>query len=180
MLDVTDSGPTLTARALAAFEHRLERRVGRTLPRQYRAFLLTTNGGKPTLPCFFFPSGNGMVDRLFSVGDSRYDRINDLEWNMKAYKGRMPESLLPIGRSPFGDVLCLGVTGRARGKIYYWSHEEEADVSEGEKVDFSNVHLIAASWADFAAALMSLDDAFVVTGKARPAPGRLVWRRPGY
>lgn len=105
----------------------LEDKIGCKLPETYRKSLIFLGGidsgdelivfntedmgvGKIYEPDFYTMSGEGL--------DSLVDAYDD-------YVGRVPEELIPIGSLPFGDVLCIGVKGRFRGKVYYWNHEKE-------------------------------------------------------
>jgi hypothetical protein len=61
---------------------------------------------------------------------------------------------------PFGNAICLGVTGRWRGKVYFWDHDSEPDLDEWDgSVDTAeNITLLAHSFTDFVARLRPIDD----------------------
>jgi hypothetical protein len=72
----------------------------------------------------------------------------------------LPPALIPIGYNVFGDYICLCISGRQKGKIFFWDHERgpEPDLPLGThgKINggylekhFRNVHLIAKSYDDF-------------------------------
>jgi hypothetical protein len=101
-----------------------------------------------------FQGGNTFFELLF--GDKSDDTYSLLE-NIAIYRGRIPHQLIPIGEDS-GNVICLGIYGRRRGKIYYWDHKKEEDprdyleyfgVPMPPSLMFSNIYLIADSFLDF-------------------------------
>ena len=48
-----------------------------------------------------------------------------IDEKIKAYQGRVPPGLLPIGCDSFGNLLLLDFAARKRGAIYFWDHERE-------------------------------------------------------
>jgi hypothetical protein len=61
---------------------------------------------------------------------------------------------------PFGNAICLGVSGKHRGKVYFWDHEHEPDEEDwdGRVETAGNVKLLAASFTDFVAGSRELED----------------------
>lgn len=134
-----------TERGLLAFE----RRIGRKLPADYRAFLLEHNGGTPDATLVKVRGVSSAVKRLHGLHNGpSWARLESLR---RSHAGRVPAGLLPIGADPFGNVFCLGLAGRWRGKVWFWDHEGEADEDEPPRVD--NLKLVAASFASFLAKL---------------------------
>ncbi len=128
--------------AIAAFEASR----GFRLPSEYREFLLATNGGKPE-PCAFQlalrsgPYTDSIVHWFLGLGDTM---AASLESFAALMAGRMPAELLPIAPDPGGNLVCLGVKGDVRGKVYFWDHERERTPA-----DWSNVDLVADSFDAF-------------------------------
>jgi hypothetical protein len=112
-------GP-LSAFRLTAFEDRL----GFTLPDEYRDFLLAHNGGTP-VPATFSSEreGEDRVESLYGLHDGPDHLRLDEMWDI--YRRRLPRGLLPIGADPFGNALCIALSGPHRGRIYFWDHEYE-------------------------------------------------------
>jgi hypothetical protein len=61
-------------------------------------------------------------------------------------QGRIPKKLFPIANDPFGNLICVSLTGEDCGAVYFWDHENEPD---DEDTEFRNIHLIADSWEEF-------------------------------
>lgn len=60
---------------------------------------------------------------------------------------------------PFGNAICLGISGNERGKVYFWDHEMEPDDDwDGRLETAGNVQLIADSFTEFVAGLAPNDD----------------------
>ena len=132
-----EAEPTNEA-AIATFEAKR----GFRLPGDYREFLLTANGGKPD-PCAFQlalrsgPYTDSLVHWFHALGD-------DLESIADEMHRRIPPELLPIASDPGGNLVCIGVEGDARGKVYFWDHEHEV-----YPTGWSNVDLVADSFDAF-------------------------------
>ena len=133
---------------------KVEKKLGAELPTDYREFLLTTNGGRPEPNIFIAhtrPGGSREVLAWFFC--IKEDDSNDLLENVDIFQNRLPESLLPIATDPFGNIICLSIEGRDRGKVYFWDHEKEA-----VKVDpfgYDNVYFIADSFEEFLKSLLT-------------------------
>ena len=101
------------------------------------------NRGRPELEVFRI-EGNpeaGMVGWFLGIQQGEYD---DLRKHLEVFRDRVPPKLLPIARDPGGNLICIAVSGPARGKVYFWDHEEE--VEEGETPDYRNISLITHSF----------------------------------
>jgi hypothetical protein len=144
---------TITPAELREFE----RELGAELPRDYLDFLLTHNAARVKPKCFQWTVQSGRVD--FNV--VRYLLgLCDLEWcslrdYQKAYIGRIPANLLPIGIDEDSSNICLSISGDDYGKVYFWDRHFE--VFDGEP-DYSNVFLIANSFTEFINGLKSCDE----------------------
>ncbi|MBN56850.1 SMI1/KNR4 family protein [Thalassolituus sp. UBA3500] len=122
-----------------------ERELSVEFPPEYIEFLMRRNGGRP------FPDGvrvNGehfdFVGFLYAIReDSNHD---DLEKNVKAYRGLILDYYLPFGESPGGDVYCLALRSEEFGAVYHWNHYEYDD--EVEPSEF-NMTKLAGSFNEF-------------------------------
>ena len=61
---------------------------------------------------------------------------------------------------PFGNAICLGVTGVHRGQVYFWDHENMPDPElwDGSVQTAGNLDLLANSFTDFVAGLTPTAD----------------------
>ncbi len=46
-------------------------------------------------------------------------------------------------------MICLGIKGKRRGKVYFWDHEDEFDDNGEGRQDYGNVYLLANSLDEF-------------------------------
>lgn len=150
----------------------IESLIGERLPEDFREFLQTYGAAsfgelvdfrlKEPTPIYKYPGllaptpsyERAPFSHFYgSMTDKRSlaKRIND-------YKGRIPESLMPIGDDGAGNQICIGIKGPERDRIYYWDHENDPNDQEyfedhGEpmppEVKFQNVYLVADSFEGF-------------------------------
>jgi hypothetical protein len=130
----------------------LETRLGLRLPDDYRHFLLTFNGGRPT-PGDFVDKRDASIAESFHVdwlyGMCEGDPDIDLERHIMTFKGRMPGNIIPIGSDSCGNQVCVSASGDDCGVVYFWEMEKEADPDEGETPSYDNLGWVADSFADF-------------------------------
>ena len=124
-----------------------ERRIGASLPDDYRAFLLEVNGGRPQSPVdtaarypivridwegrppqesddvavvhFLLVAENWKG--IFSDGRSDALSLDGCYTTFVEEDRRIPEGLIPIGRDPGGSLFLLDVTGGQRGGVWFWA-----------------------------------------------------------
>jgi hypothetical protein len=113
--------------------------------------LLEQNGGVPSKSLIDVPAiGEQVVRRCYALKSpaTSYTLARVIE----NYKDRVPLDMLPIGSDPAGNLFLMGVsTGECYGKIYFWDHEQEADLEP--QPYFENIHYVSPSFADFLASL---------------------------
>ena len=77
---------------------------------------------------------------------------------IEVYRGRMPDTIIPIADDGGGNQICIGIKGKEQGKVYYWDHHNEWDEDDyldehdepmPPEAKFQNVSLIAESFEDF-------------------------------
>jgi len=96
----------------------------------------------------------GCVDWLFGVNTGEY--YSDLERYAKEFHERLPSNIFAIGSDPGGNLICLSTTGEDEGAVYFWDHEEEADV--GEMPTHVNTYFIAKTFDDFLNSLFDYEE----------------------
>ena len=111
----------------------LERSLGVQLPAIYRAILLDYGGEiflangaifRPEEPTPWDDTGDGTLDIncFYGVGNFRTTLQNMIE---SLVGEQLPEWLIPIGESTFGNQLCLAISGEDRDAVYFWDHEHD-------------------------------------------------------
>lgn len=127
----------------------LEAYLQHKLPRDYKNFLLQYNGGKPVPDCFkFFDSNNGsVVNFFFRINAEKEYRYADLLSAIRELRGRVPRDFIPIASDVFGNIICIAISGKLFGKVYFWDHEFETD--DNEEPTMRNMTLIANNFDEF-------------------------------
>jgi anti-sigma B factor antagonist len=88
---------------------------------------------------------------IMSINGVRTGHNYSLSYRRRFMGDRIPKSLICIMNDPSGNLICLGVTGRDRGRVYFWDHEGEPDEDswDGEVESAGNIKLIAGSFTEF-------------------------------
>jgi len=128
-------------------EERLEKfesLLGNKLPQEFRDHLLKYNGGDPSPGDFDISCEEGptTLNGIYGLHDGPYH--NSLLRTYHTYKGRIPRQLLAIGGDNFGNQICIGLTKKYTGRIYFWDHEKESKFFK-----FSATTLVADSFGQF-------------------------------
>lgn len=140
-VEIKDQEESLSESAIPA----IEKRLGFSLPNEYRDFLKISNGGSPVPDAVKYEGEYfDYVSMFYSVRRNAYS--NDLFRNIEEYRELIPSHYLPIGESPGGDVFCLSLKNEDYGAVYYWNHEEAN--YDGEPWEMNMIKL-AASFNEF-------------------------------
>jgi hypothetical protein len=112
-----DTVPPATEEQIRAFEAE----IGQTLPEDYRAFLAQCSGG--SVDSIFeyngvSPDGGECVHPLRTINGVRRSFTYSLSYNRNSIGGRIPKSLIWIMDDPGGNLICLGISGPDRGRVY--------------------------------------------------------------
>ena len=145
---------------------RFESQIGQRLPEDYRDFLLRCNGGYAAGAVVFqgpTPEGHAADACPNHIGGFREEGHFSLvaaRENYQTDEVRIPEALLWIMDDPFGNAMCLGLTGQHRGRIYFWDHENEPDPEtwDGKVETAGNINLLANSFTAFVGGLQRLEE----------------------
>lgn len=112
------------------------------LPTSYKEFLLKFNGGSP-FPDAFPIKGHseevGGIQVFFGV--DRKVESSCLNWNYNQYKGRLPDSYIPIACTDTNDLICLVLSKAQYGKVVFWDA-----VDEKSRNNLDNVYEVADSF----------------------------------
>lgn len=134
--EIREPGRAVTPEDVAS----LEKRFGCVLPEAYVRFLRETNGGRPKPRAFHGLRENdeAMVQHFLSVDGDEHTNLVENAAFFREYHD-VPNSLLPIGRTTSGDLVCIGVAPGNRGQVWFWSHDhpvrEEATWKLAEDFD---------------------------------------------
>jgi hypothetical protein len=161
--EIEEKLPPAPVDALGAFEAD----IGQRLPDDYRRFLVMCNGGYVGGRLWFTgpnPEGRDTDAGVHHIGGFRQENYFSLASARDCYQGsdqRIPKALLWIMDDPFGNAICLGLTGKHRGRVYFWDHECEPDPDDwdGQVETAGNILLLANSFTDFVAGLRQPDEA---------------------
>jgi hypothetical protein len=152
MPEIEPIGEPVEEDAIAA----AEKRMGRSIPPDFRDFLLEHNGGHPDPARFDIPGAeqprNSRVSFLFGVD---VQRSLNVEYFVSTFEGRIPPEMFPIGRDPGGNLILMGAEGADAGKIFFWHHEGEAE--DGEPPTRENVVAVADGLGEFLKSLTPVD-----------------------
>lgn len=134
-------GPIIDEGIVSAFEKKL----GMSLPDDYRKFLKTYNGGYPEPDAFHFLNSEdgSSIDRFLSLS---VEKNHDLLKYYEQYKNRIPNGFLPIAHDPGGNLILIQID-KESASVYFWDHEQEAD--EGETPSMSNMYIISDCFLSF-------------------------------
>lgn len=112
--------------------------IGFSIPEEYREFLLMNNGGEPDKADFSVEGwGKTLVHVFYGLGTGY--KAYDIDWSRSTFDDILPSEIIPIACDPGGYLICLGLEGRARGKVYFWDRG-----GDGEELRF-----LASSFKDF-------------------------------
>lgn len=121
-----------------------EMSISARLPDDYREFLLRHNGGYPSPNGF--RGGDEVLNRFFGL----WQKHADLNYELLAHRGVIPEGTIPIASDPFGNAILLEVARPNRGRIWFWDHERSGEPDKA-------VSLLANSFTDFVKSLVPLN-----------------------
>ncbi|MFD3162899.1 SMI1/KNR4 family protein [Herpetosiphon sp. NSE202] len=161
-ITIVDGFAPTNEQAVAAFEQEL----GCRLPEDYRAFLLEHNGGQPELTVFnmhsnLMPDDQSIIHYFLSLDPAaESSEIRQVIRTYTKYETRIPAELLPIAHDLGGNLICLGIRGEQRGKVYFWDHEFELEAEEMGDL-YYNVSCCSPSFQAFVESLLPesiLDD----------------------
>lgn len=135
-MEIQGSNKILTESRLQDFE----RINGVQLPQPYREFLLKYNGGNPKPYCFPISEeqGIGMVNIFYGIGEM-YD---NLDKKVDIFDDILEAGFIPIADDSGGNQICLGLSEKHFGNVYFWIHHEDPE-------DLGNMYFLAKDFGKF-------------------------------
>jgi hypothetical protein len=125
---------------------RLERRVGRALPADYRSYLVRQDGGQ-------LSDNSEAIRDVFGLGE--VPEFASLWHSLEVYEDRVPYWLLPVASDLSGNLFAVSLRDEDNGSLWFWDHEEEADEDEPP----TEANIKAPDWPTFLGSLQPLAQA---------------------
>ena len=124
---------------------RLEAQIGRPLPEDYREYLLETDGGTPDPNTFMIPQikQEASVDVFYGTG-IEVRELGIFLW-LEELKGTIPETWIPIGKDPGGNVILMDLSKPSKSPILYWDATRFFRQSTAK----NNTYPLGKSFSDF-------------------------------
>lgn len=121
----------------------LENKIGFKLPLDYVNFILENNGGTPTKVFFDFiedgSTSQSVVHLFLPIGEQYKENVlNTYQFFLN--ENSLPKGIIPIGRDPYGNLICLSLLESQYNQIFFWDHELE---------DEKNLFFISHSFESF-------------------------------
>ena len=130
----------------------LEQILEHQLPMEYREFIVTY-GGIALDGYVEFPikskCGLGDSDYLDVVYTLRSDDGYNLQKNLEASASMLPDGFLPIGQDPFGNLICLVVSGEKSGWVYFWNRAGKEGDEPRDFPGFGEICPVANGFNEF-------------------------------
>jgi hypothetical protein len=86
-----------------------------------------------------------MIEDMCQIRHKSGDPI-DLEYCLKAFRGRIPSDTIAIGRDPGGSVFLLRISAARKGEVLFWRRGYENTERPGGE---ENVGFVASSFTGF-------------------------------
>ncbi|WP_046214887.1 SMI1/KNR4 family protein [Paenibacillus wulumuqiensis] len=121
--------------------HKFEAEYFLKLPEQYVDFLLKHNGGYPEKSTFKISNeeGESVVNKFYGIGNMK----GNLGKVFEVLDGELPRGFISIANDPGGNEICIGISERYFGEVYFWIHNIESE----EEMD--NMFFLKSSFNDF-------------------------------
>ncbi len=130
----------------------VEKSLGVKFPKPYRDFLLTCNGGEPVPDGFCRPEDkepSAYVQEFYEISDEEGCSLVEFFRSFKQGHNWLPKSLMPIANDPGGSLICLSVSGKDKGSVYFWDHEQAGERELEDPNDYDDVTPLAAGFDEF-------------------------------
>jgi hypothetical protein len=140
----------------------VEQRYGFVLPDDYKALILTYNGGRPLRRTFIQIDAEGQpIERKLRSFYAIKNGPDPLENVLKSLRSQLHPDLVPFGEESGGDQFVLSVGSQDYGSVYYVAHEfytppeydydEQSDkATPPAPLDYgSGVYFLAPSFTSF-------------------------------
>jgi hypothetical protein len=100
-----------------------EKKIANKLPSDYRIFLINYNGGSPHPDIFTIKTKSLSISVRYFFGLGEIPDYYSLDFIFKISRGDMPMTQIPIGEDNCGNYICISVSKKDYGKMYFWDHD---------------------------------------------------------
>ncbi|MFS7423349.1 SMI1/KNR4 family protein [Carnobacterium maltaromaticum] len=145
MVKIKSDGSNLSLEELKKFEQKNDI----SLSSEYEEFLLQYNGGYPDKSIFKIKGNEEEYESVLNVFYGIGDMYDNLQKNIDFSDELLEVGFLPIADDPGGNQICIGISEKHYGKIYFWEHEL------GNENELENLFYVSDSFINF---LNSLHD----------------------
>lgn len=114
-----------------------------SLPSEYEKFLRQYNGGYPDKSIFKIKGNEEKYESVLNVFYGIGDMYNNLQKNIDFSDELLEVGFLPIADDPEGNQICIGISEKHYGKIYFWEHEL------GNENELENLFYVSDSFINF-------------------------------
>lgn len=122
----------------------VERGFNIQLPKEYKDFLLRTNGGRPDKLFFSKDSSDYVLNEFFPLSNSPFS-FEQYFSDFRVDQNILSKSLAPIAEDAFGNLICISIGKNDYGYIYFLDHES----SNREDINGTSTRLIATDFNSF-------------------------------
>ncbi|PFD97138.1 SMI1/KNR4 family protein [Bacillus cereus] len=124
-----------------------ERLNGLELPEDYKSFLLRDNGGKSNRRRFTTKDDvvTSSIMMFFPLSEETENNLqNYLNYYIKGNK--LPSRLIPIGKDPADNIICMSIQGSDIGSVY---HCHTYQIKNEEELEAKFIREITSSFTEF-------------------------------
>ena len=137
---IENQGPELAESDIRS----LEARLGRSLPADYRRFLLETNGGVPVPRDIETPGAAQQWSINVLLGLSRMIASSNIASVLDDICDTVPPGYLPVAVGDGGEIILLAIDGANVGSVVLWQWQED-DLSSRQR----HLYPLAGSFRKF-------------------------------
>ncbi len=120
----------------------LEKELDIVLDDNYKEFLLKYCDCYIKDDYFYKPIEKNPMMSVKDHSNPGYFYGSNISQKIEMYKEEFAQDYIPISDLDGGDLICIGLTGELKGRLYFWSHDDEGE--NGQRF-----FLIANSFLEF-------------------------------
>lgn len=122
------------------------------LPPDYVKFMLKYNGGSSNYRTFKYEMDGDVhednIEYFIPLKSERSDNVLS-SYREPMMLSRIPEWLFVIGENGSGDCICIAISGKQKGKLFFWIHDLETEDEYGNPSCDNIFQIKAKDFSDF-------------------------------